>query len=129
MAVNADINVFKITNTDMKYDETPLLAPESLADAAELGAKLARLRKARRLRQQDAAGRAGISRSTAVLIEKGDPGRTLAQVLRYLHAIAPGQTLLDLLLDKDPALDALSQREQTKRVRPLSNAELKKLDF
>ncbi|OUM00034.1 XRE family transcriptional regulator [Variovorax sp. JS1663] len=113
----------------MKYDEAPLLPPERLADAAALGAKLARLRKARRMRQQDAAGRAGISRSTAVLIEKGDPGRTLAQLLRYLHAIAPGRTLLDLMLDKDPSLDALSEREETKRVRPLSDAELRKLDF
>ena len=129
MTVITVIKSFVIDNAVMKYNEDSLLPPGSLAEATALGARLARLRKARRLRQQDAAGRAGISRSPAVLIEKGDPGRTLAQLLRYLDAIAPGHTLLDLLLDKDPSLDALSQREETKRVRPLSDAELKKLDF
>ncbi|WP_256856535.1 helix-turn-helix domain-containing protein [Variovorax sp. KK3] len=129
MTVIKDIKWLMFDNTDMKYDETPLLSFESLADAATLGGKLARLRKARRLRQQDAAELAGISRSTAVLIEQGDPGRTLAQLLRYLHAIAPGQTLLDLMLDKDPSLQALSEREATKRVRRLSDAELRQLDF
>ena len=113
----------------MKYDETPLLSPTATTDATELGSRLARLRKARRLRQQDAALRAGISRSTAALIEKGDPGRTVAQVLRYLDAIAPGTTLVDLLLGKDPALAALQQAEATQRVRLLSDTELKKLDF
>lgn len=113
----------------MKYNETPLLNPTGLADANTLGTKLARLRKARHLRQQDVALRAGLSRSTAALIEKGDAGRTLSQMLRYLNAIAPGSTLLDLLQDKDPALKALAQSEATQRVRTLSDAELQKLDF
>jgi len=113
----------------MKYPEAPLLAPSRAQECAALGAKLARLRQARRLRQADAASRAGLSRSTAVLIEQGDPGRTLAQVLRYLEAIAPGLGLLGLLTDTDPALKALAQTEATQRVRPLSPQQLAELDF
>lgn len=115
--------------TDMKYDELPLMPPRRLEEAREFGAKLARLRVARKIRQADAAARAGIARSTAVLIEKGDPGRTLAQMLRYLEAIAPGLTLLAVLQEGDPSLKALAQEEATQRVRALSATELQKLDF
>ena len=74
----------------MKYAEAPSLPVELLSMSHEVGGKLARLRKARRLRQAAVALRAGVSRSTAGLIEAGDPGRTLSQVLRYLNAISPG---------------------------------------
>jgi transcriptional regulator with XRE-family HTH domain len=113
----------------MKYKEEPLLTPQHLAEAVALGAKLARLRHARKVRQSDAAARAGLARSTAVLIEKGDPGRTIAQILRYLEALAPGLPLLALLQESDPSLKALEQREATQRVRPMSVTELKELDF
>ncbi len=113
----------------MKYKESPLLTPQHLAEAVALGAQLARIRHARKVRQSDAAARAGLSRSTAVLIEKGDPGRTLGQIFRYLEAIAPGVTLLALLQETDPALAALAQAEATQRVRALSPAELNALDF
>lgn len=113
----------------MKYPEAPLLLPSRAQECAALGAKLTRLRQARHMRQADAASRAGLSRSTAVLIEQGDPGRTLAQVLRYLEAIAPGLGLLGLLTDTDPALKALAQTEATRRVRPLSPQQLAELDF
>lgn len=113
----------------MKRDEAPLLSPARAMEARELGEKLARLRKARRLRQADAATRAGLARSTAALIEKGDLSRTQAQILRYLEAIAPGVTLLSLLQESDPSLAALKARELTRRVRPLSRAELDELDF
>jgi DNA-binding XRE family transcriptional regulator len=113
----------------MKYNETPLMSSRRLAEAQALGAKFARLRRARKIRQVDAASRAGLARSTAVLIEKGDPGRTLAQLLRYLDAIAPGLSLLALLEEGDPSLKALTLAEATQRVRSLSSAELKKLDF
>ena len=113
----------------MKRNEIPLLAPARLQEARELGEKLARLRTARRLRQADAAARAGMARSTAALIEKGDLGRTQAQILRYLEAIAPGLTLLGLLQGTDPSLKALSARELTQRVRPMSQSELDKLNF
>lgn len=81
------------------------------------------------MRQEDAAIRAGVSRSTAVLIEQGDIGRTLAQVLRNLDAVAPGVSLLPLLQGNNPSLEALASREVTRRVRNLSDAEIKKLDF
>jgi hypothetical protein len=60
---------------------------------------------------------------------QGDPGLAIGQVLRYLEAIAPGTTLTGLLLESDPALAALRARESTKRVRDLSAAELKDLNF
>lgn len=113
----------------MKRDETPLLSPARVMEARALGEKLARLRHARRLRQADAAARAGMARSTAALIEKGDLGRTQAQILRYLEAIAPGVTLLALLQESDPSLAALAARERSVRVRPLGQAELEELDF
>ena len=115
--------------TDMKYKEAPLLASHRLVEVSDIGAKLARLRRARKVRQVDVAARAGLSRSTAALLEKGDPGRTLAQILRYLEAIAPGVSLLALLQESDPSLKALAQAEATQRVRTLSAQELNKLDF
>jgi transcriptional regulator with XRE-family HTH domain len=129
MSVISDLNHFKTVIQDMKYDEIPLMTSDRLSEAQELGAKLARLRVARRMRQIDAASRAGLARSTAALIEKGDPGRTLSQILRYLNAIAPHLSLLALLQESDPSLKALAHAEATQRVRPLSSAELKKLDF
>lgn len=113
----------------MKRNEAPLMSPQRLDEARQLGEKLARLRAARRIRQADAAARAGISRSTAVLLEKGDLGRTQAQILRYLEAIAPGVSLLSLLQEDDPSLLALASREATQRVRIPSSADLKRLDF
>ena len=129
LSVIADTKHIKSALTNMKRDETPLLTPARVQEAQALGAKLARLRMARHLRQADAAVRAGLARSTAVLIEKGDLSRTQAQILRYLEAIAPGLTLLSLLQESDPSLKALSARERTQRVRPLSKSELAKLDF
>ena len=129
MSVNSDLKGFETWIADMKRDESPLLTPARLQEARELGEKLARLRMARHLRQVDAAARAGLARSTAALIEKGDLGRTQAQILRYLEAIAPGVSLLALLQETDPALLALSARELTQRMRPLSKGELEKLNF
>lgn len=51
-----------------------------------------------------------------MLLEKGDLGRTQAQILRYLEAIAPGVSLLSLLKEEDPSLQALAAREATQRV-------------
>ncbi len=113
----------------MKRNEQPLMTPERLDEARRLGEKLARLRMARRIRQADAATRAGLSRSTAVLLEKGDLSRTQAQILRYLEAIAPGVSLLSLLKEDDPSLQALAARETSQRVRALSKTELERLDF
>jgi transcriptional regulator with XRE-family HTH domain len=129
MSVILVFNLIWTDNTDMKYKEEPLLTPQHLAETQSLGAKLARLRRARKVRQLDAAVRAGLSRSTSVLIEKGDPSRTLGQIFRYLEAIAPGLSLPALLQETDPSLTALAQAEATQRVRPMSATELQALDF
>ena len=113
----------------MKVTQSTMLSPHQLEQCARLGALLARLRIARRVKQTDAALRSGLSRNTVYRLEKGEPGLALGQVLRYLEAIAPGSTLLDLLSEKDPALLALSAREKTMRVRDMTTAELEELDF
>ena len=113
----------------MKVTQSAMLSPRQLDECARLGRLLARLRLARQVKQSDAALRAGLSRNTAYRLEKGDPGLAIGQVLRYLEAISPGSTLMDLLSETEPALLALAAREQTQRVRDLSAAELKELDF
>lgn len=113
----------------MKYDETPLLAPARLSEAQHLGQRLTDLRQAYRLRQIDVAAKAGLSRSTAVLIEKGDPGRTLGQLLRYLHAIEPNVTLQALVEGNIAAISSMNARNRTQRVRLLSEKQLKAIDF
>lgn len=115
--------------TNIKVSQSSVLTPRLLEESAKLGQRLARLRLARQVKQADAALRAGLSRNTAYRIERGDPGLAIGQILRYLDAIAPGSTLLDLLSESDPALAALEAREQRKRVRGLSAAELSELDF
>ena len=53
----------------------------------------------------------------------------MGQVFRYLDAIAPGATLLQLLQESDPSLAVLAQKEQTQRVRGLSATDLDALNF
>lgn len=113
----------------MKVNQSDMLSTRQLEQCAHLGQQLARLRIARKVKQTDAALRSGLSRNTVYRIEKGDPGLAIGQVLRYLEAIAPGSTLLELLSEKDPALLSLQAREKTKRVRDMTTAELEELDF
>jgi transcriptional regulator with XRE-family HTH domain len=113
----------------MKVTQSEMLSSRQLEACALIGQQLARLRIARKVKQTDAALRSGLSRNTAYRLEKGEPGLALGQVLRYLEAIAPGSTLLELLSEKDPALISLSAREKTKRVRDLTASELKELEF
>lgn len=113
----------------MKVHQSATLSPRQLEESARLGRLLARLRIARKVKQAEAALRAGLSRNTAYRLEKGDPGVAMGQVMRYLDAIAPSSTLLDLLSEKDPALRALDAGEKTQRVRGMTAAELKELDF
>jgi transcriptional regulator with XRE-family HTH domain len=117
------------TIVGMKRKEQLLMTPEQIGESRTIGERIARLRRARNVLQSEAAIRAGISRPTATLIEAGDPGRTVGQVLRYLGAIAPGMSLLQLLSGDDPSVIALGVREKRQRVRQLSGDELKKLDF
>jgi transcriptional regulator with XRE-family HTH domain len=113
----------------MKVSQSTMLSPSQLDECARLGQLLARLRLARKVKQSDAALRAGLSRNTVYRLEKGDPGLALGQVLRYLAAIAPSSTLQDLLTERDPALAALDAREKSRRVRDLTAAERDELDF
>jgi DNA-binding XRE family transcriptional regulator len=113
----------------MKVTQAAVLTPNLASEASKLGAGLARLRIARGMKQDQAALRAGLSRNTAYRLEKGDPGVALGQILRYLDAIVPGKTLLELLAESDPALAALNAREQRRRARELSKRELDEIDF
>jgi DNA-binding XRE family transcriptional regulator len=113
----------------MKVTQSAVLSSSLAAEAQKLGASLARLRIARGVKQDQAALRAGLSRNTAYRMEKGDPGIAVGQILRYLDAIAPGQTLLELMTEVDPALAALSVKERRRRARDLSKSELDEIDF
>lgn len=113
----------------MKVTQSAVLDPARAAEAKQLGGALARLRIARGVKQDQAALRAGLSRNTAYRMEKGDPGIAVGQILRYLDAIVPGKTLLELLAETDPALAALSVKEQRRRARELSKGELDEIDF
>jgi transcriptional regulator with XRE-family HTH domain len=113
----------------MKVTQLSMLSPELAREAEHLGMLIARLRHARGVKQQEAAVRAGISRNSAYRMEKGDPGLAIGQILRYLEAIAPGKTLLELLSQSDPALITLGAQEKKRRVRDMTGAELDDLDF
>ena len=113
----------------MKVTQSAVLSETQAAEARKLGAALARLRIARGIKQDQAALRAGLSRNTAYRLEKGDPGTAMGQILRYLDAIVPGKSLLELLSETDPALAAQSARERRRRARDLSKRELDEIDF
>lgn len=113
----------------MKIKQQAAISEPISTQLQALGELLARLRVARRVRQADAAARAGIARSTASRIERGDPAVAIGQALRYLDAIAPGKTLVQLLGEEDPAVAALDVAEKRHRARPLSKKELQELDF
>ena len=129
MFVISLINLNSLYFTNMKIKQSATLSPHLLQESTQLGQRLARLRLARKIKQNDAALRAGLSRNTAYRLERGDPGLAIGQVLRYLAAIAPDCTLLDLLSEADPALASLKVREQSRRVRDLTSAELDELNF
>jgi|SRR5580658_8539751 transcriptional regulator with XRE-family HTH domain len=113
----------------MKVTQSAVLDDVRAAEARKLGAALARLRIARGMKQEQTALRAGLSRNTAYRLEKGDAGVAMGQVLRYLDAIVPGKTLLELLSETDPALAALGAKEQRRRASALSRRELDEIDF
>lgn len=101
----------------MKYDETTRTSKDRLKEASMLGKKLHALRMAMDITQAEAAARAGLSRSTAVLIEAGDESRTLTQILRYLDALSPCTSLLALLTDDIGAVRNMNANALRKRVR------------
>lgn len=113
----------------MRVRQISTLDEVLLLESKRIGALIARLRLARNVKQAQAAVRAGISRNTAYRIENGDPGVALGQILKYLDALVPGITLMDLLMETDPSLVALHAAEKRRRVRDLSANELNDLDF
>lgn len=129
MIVKSSVKVLGLVLTNMKIAQASMLSPRQIDECKHLGKLLARLRLARKIKQSDAALRAGLSRNTVYRLEHGDPGLAIGQVLRYLEAISPGSTLMDLVGEKDPALLALAVREKRKRVRDMSAAEREELDF
>ena len=86
----------------MRVKQTLVLNSIQLEQSAEIARCLVGLRHAHRVRQSEAAIRAGLSRATAQRIEKGDPGVAIGVLLRYLDAIAPGLSFLQLLNGNDP---------------------------
>ena len=113
----------------MRINQSAALPPNLVVQITQLSEALVRLRHARQVKQSEAALRAGISRATAQRIERSDPGVGLGVIVRYLDAVAPGITLLKLLSGDDPSLIALDERLRGQRVRGLTAAELKELDF
>jgi transcriptional regulator with XRE-family HTH domain len=129
MCLNSFVTLLLSILSIMKIKQAPALSDELTTQLREVGARLARLRVARRVRQEEAAIRAGLSRSTAVAIEKGLPRVAIGQIIRYLDAVAPGKSLTSLLSGVDPAELTLAASERRTRARPLAGAALKRLDF
>lgn len=94
-----------------------------------IGEHIARLRKARRMLQSEAAVRANISRETASRIENGDAAVAVGQIVRYLDVIAPGVSLARLYETQDAALVMLESAEKRQRARKLTPKDLKQYDF
>lgn len=113
----------------MKKDQNLATPPVLTQSLRTLGTHIARLRKARRLIQAEAAVRANISRETASRIENGDAAVAIGQVVRYLAAIAPGVELGNLYTTPDAALALMEQSEKRQRARALSDKERKRYDF
>lgn len=113
----------------MRIKQSAAMPPALAEQMKHLGKMLVRLRHARRMKQSEAALRAGISRATALRMEQGDAGVAIGIVIRYIDAIAPTLTLLRLLSEDDPSFAVLEERWSARRVRDLTADELKDLDF
>jgi len=113
----------------MRIPQASIVKPELSEESKKLGEMIARLRIARGVKQTEAALRASLSRNTAYRLEKGDPAVAIGQILRYINAIAPGITLIQLVTESDPALTALKAKEKRQRVRGLSAEQLREVDF
>lgn len=113
----------------MKKAQNIAMPPHLTQGLKDMGEHIARLRKARRLLQAEAAVRANISRETASRIENGDAAVAIGQIVRYLDVIAPGADLGRLYERKDAALVMLESSEKRQRARKLSSKALKQYDF
>ena len=113
----------------MRVPQAAIVKPELAEESRKLGEIIARLRIARGVKQTEAALRASLSRNTAYRLEKGDPAVAIGQILRYIDAISPCVTLVQLVTEADPALTALNMKEQRQRVRGLSSDQQREVDF
>lgn len=113
----------------MKKVQNIAMPPHLIQGLKDLGEHIARMRKARRLLQAEAAVRANISRETASRIENGNAAVAIGQVVRYLDVIAPGVNLGRLYETQDAALAMLESSEKRQRARKLSPKALKQYDF
>jgi DNA-binding XRE family transcriptional regulator len=114
----------------MKIDQKAAIPPHLEQLLKETGASLARMRIARRMPQQMAAERAGISRNTLSRIENGDPSVAIGQVVRYLSTLEKAEVLVRALQsENDAAVRSLGGREKTRRARALSPQEIERYDF
>lgn len=95
------------------------LPPEARAALERLGGNLALARKRRRESLRTWAARLGVSVSTVVRLEKGDPGVGMGVYAAALWLVGRAQALPELA---DPALDQgallISIREAQGRPRP-----------
>jgi transcriptional regulator with XRE-family HTH domain len=96
-------------------DTTPDAVREQVR---QLGRRIRAARTRRRLRREDFAQRAGVSRSTMEAVERGELTTGIGAYVRALWALGLDQ---ELSLVADPGLDrdglALELSAQTKRVR------------
>lgn len=103
----------------MASTTTTISAPDAVVERVrQLGLRIRSARTRRRLRREDFAQRAGVSRSTMEAIERGELTTGIGAYVRALWALGLDQEL-DLVAD--PGLDrdglALELSAQTKRVR------------
>ncbi len=113
----------------MRKAQNITMPPHLVQGLKGMGEQIARMRKARRLLQAEAAVRANISRETASRIENGDAAVAIGQIVRYLDVIAPGANLARLYETKDAALAMLEAAEKRQRARKLSPKALKQYEF
>jgi len=117
----------------MKKAQNIAMPPYLMQGLKDIGEHIARMRKARRMLQAEAAVRANISRETASRIENGDAAVAIGQIVRYLDVIAPGVDLGRLYETQDAALAMLEGSEKSQRARQrarkLTPKALEKYDF
>jgi transcriptional regulator with XRE-family HTH domain len=113
----------------MKKAQNIAISPPLLQELKGIGERIARMRKARRMLQAEAAVRANISRETASRIENGDAAVAIGQIVRYLDVIAPGVSLARLYETQDAALAMLESAEKRQRARKFTPKALKRYDF
>jgi transcriptional regulator with XRE-family HTH domain len=93
-----------------------LVAPEVSAKALALGARIRAARQARRLRLEDVAAKAGISRSTVEAVEQGSLSSSLGAYLAVLGCMNLADEL-DLIADPGLDREGLAYSVSEKRVR------------